>query len=232
MSGLGWKANNYVFWGGAPYAMSFTDTENAPEFNLEALCLEAQNCQDDISPAELKLTPLCNPDITPYIITCQQQLNGISVQLMQGQQPRTDQCSNEPSGYVPSGRSAMIDISLSEGGVDSRLLEMVENDQWIISPYEGEADVPILAATDNAGACPILFKAELCPNVGSRDLVFPVAQLYTEEVNLEFNVTDQREFNFKIFARSDKRFGIRYYWRAKPNTTVDLTGGSLLSLPA
>ena len=210
--------------------MAFNENQ-VEEFTLEDLCLEGVQCSDDIGPAEIKLTPLCNADVDPYIIDCSQQLNGSTLTLMQAYQPRQTQCSSEPEGYVPSGRSGMFEISLAEGNVDARLLEIVENAQWVQSPYAEDGDSPILAAMDNAGTCPILFMAEFCPSNGSRDLIFPVAQLYTEEVSVTYNNTDQREMNIKIFARTDKRTNVRYYWRPKAGVEINLEGGSLLSLP-
>lgn len=191
--------------------MSFIQDLDDQLLTLEEIC--GEECSNDISPAQIKLTPLCNPEVKPYIIDCSQQLTGSNLTLTQNFQERSTQCSTSPAGYVPSGKMGMFTISLAEGNVDSRLLEIVMDSQWLSeSPYEEDEGAPILAGLNEPGRCSTLFRAEICPAGGRRNLVFPAAQLYTETIEVAFNNTDQRELQLTLYARQDPRTGIIHYW--------------------
>ena len=210
--------------------MSINTLDAFEPISLDDLC--KQECQEsDISPATITLTPVCRPNATPVVIDCSQQLTGSTVELAQTFTSRTTQCSTEDAEKIPSGRSGSLMVSLTEAAIPPEMLELIHSAQWLeTSPYEEDKDCPVLAALNNPGACTIKFRAEVCPTGGTTDLIFPYAQLYTENVTLQYNLTDQRELTLGLWALPDPRTQIVWYKRARNCDTFELRD-SLLDLP-
>ncbi len=159
-------------------------------------CLDNQ-CKTDISPAVIKIFTPCFPDNPPFFIDCESQLNGITLTINREYQDRKDQCQSGAAGKISSGNNIMLDISLSEGGIDCPLMEFIWASKWLKNEDTNEN---VLLILDETGQCPIHYTVEVIPTGGAYKFVFPWTTFYSEENTIEYNVETQREYKIGFFA--------------------------------
>lgn len=180
---------------------------------LEEVCEAGGICgTQDIGPATITIRPVCDPDAEPIVIDCSAQMEGVTVEITNDFSERTTQCSKSPDAFIPAGKMIKIDISLAEGSYPRELTSLVFGND-VETDEEG---FEIIGIDDNAGECLTPYHVTICPSGGNYELHLPYAQIYTESIELSYNVDDQRSLNFNFYGLRFPGSNRRAYIRRKP----------------
>jgi hypothetical protein len=192
---------------------SICETYEPKVQTIEEICSEGGLCpNNDIGPATISVTPACDPSAEPIIIDCNAQLDGVTVTITRDYSERKTQCSKSPAGYVPAGKSVMVEVSLAEGSYPPELTAIL---------FETEAEIDedgyeIIGIDDDAGQCQTPYNVVICPAGGNYELVLPFATIYYESTELQYDVENQRSLTFGWYANSFPGTNRKAYFRRKP----------------
>ena len=151
---------------------------------------------EDISPAIIKITDVCDPSACPIIIDCEHQLDAASLSIQKLYQERRNQCQAGVAGYRRSGLNIRLSISIAEGAMDCDLASLIYESNW--EPSQEGYDV--LYLMDYTGTCTRHWQVEVVPVQGQYSFLLPWATIYTEDTTITYSVDDQRSVSFGFYA--------------------------------